>query len=204
MIWRHGITRALMLLGIVSIAAVMFNGCSSGAGTGPTTSPPSVTSSPSIATTESTSAASSDTTTPPVTLNSYDKELAQTAKVENSLARYLGAQNLADTDPRMAIIYGLRARVQALSCRKALDSGDMSTADSAMRDVYSTLNLGKSIATGTVAQTLADAYATVKDLGIPSDSPDKAKQLLDACNEQLKTLITEAQSLMGNSTSTTG
>jgi hypothetical protein len=147
---------------------------------------------------------SSETTAPPVTLNSYDKELANTAKVENSLARYLAEQNVADSDPRMAIIYGLRARVQTLSCRKALESGDMAVADSAMRDVYSTLNLGKSIATGAVAQTLAEAYATVKSLGIPSESPDKAKQLLDTCGEQLKALLAEAQGVMSGTTTTAG
>jgi hypothetical protein len=139
-----------------------------------------------------------------VTLDQYDKELANTATVVNALSTFLGDQNVTDDDPRLGLLYGLRARVQALSCRKALETGDNSSADSAMREIYSTLNLGKSVATDNVAQTLAEASATVKTLGIPSEAPDQAKQLLDTFVDQLEPLIEQAQTMVGGTTGTAG
>jgi len=134
-----------------------------------------------------------------MTLGPLDRELADTATVGNQLAKYLG-DSIADDDPRMGVVFGLRARVQALSCRKTLDAGDMSSADSAMKQIYSTVNLGRNVATGTVAATLEDAYTTIKTLGIPSDAPEQAEQLLDTFIGQLEPLLDEAKAIVAGAT----
>ncbi len=197
MIHRPGGMRYLLTLFLILLLAAAIAGCSSAvSGTNQTTTDSSTT----VPTTSSTSGSS--TTSPPVTLSQFDKDLADTANVENKLAQYLVAHGATDNDPRLAVIYGLRARVQALSCRKALDSGDTTSADSAMRDVYSTLNLGRNIADGSVATTLEAAYATIKTLGSPSDAPDTAKQLLDTFIGQLKPLMDVANAIDSGSTTT--
>ncbi len=43
----------------------------------------------------------------------------------------------------MALIFGLRARTQALSGRQALAEGDLTLAQQAMIDVYATINRGR-------------------------------------------------------------
>ena len=68
------------------------------------------------------------TTTPPVTLSTYQKELAHTANVQNALVQQLVAEGVAQDDPRMALVFGLRARTQALSGRQALAEGDLNLA----------------------------------------------------------------------------
>jgi hypothetical protein len=194
---RPGVLRCVLVICLLLLIAATVVGCSSASsGTDETTAGSSTT----LAVSPSSS--DSSTTSPPVTLNQFDKELADTANVENKLAQYLSAQEMADNDPRLAIIYGLRARVQALSCRKALDSKDTTVADSAMLDVYSTINLGRKVATGSVATTLEAAYATIKTLGHPSDAPEKATQLLDTFINQLKPLIDDAKAITAATTST--
>jgi hypothetical protein len=142
------------------------------------------------------------TTTLPATLSEYDRELAKTAKIQQPLLAYLEEQQVSEDDPRLAVIFGLRARIQALTCRKALDQGDLEVADSAMKDVYSTINLGRNVATDTVAQILADARATIETLGAPSDRPDEAATLLDRFIAQLAPLLAEATALIPTTTST--
>jgi hypothetical protein len=193
MIQRLSMARHIVAVSVLIVVAFVVAGCSSGSGTDETTT---------TAVTTSTSTSASETTSPPVTLDQYDKELAKTATVVNALSQFLGQQNVTDGDPRLGLLYGLRARVQALSCRKALETGDYPSADSAMKEIRSTLNLGKSVATGTVAQTLADASATAKTLGIPSEAPDQAKQLLDTFVGQLEPFIDQAQTMIGGTTTT--
>jgi hypothetical protein len=181
---------------LIFVAAAFLAGCSDSSGTDRTTAGPDTTVSTTTSSDEST------TTSPPVTLASYEKELAATAKLVNQLTKYLGEQSVSDGDPRLGLLYGLRARVQALSCRKALEKGDTASADSAMREVYYTLNLGRAVATGTVAQTLAKAYETSQNVGAPSDFPDEATQLLITLIGQLEPLVTEAQTMLAGTTNT--
>ena len=184
---RTGVTRYVMALCLNLLVTTTIVGCSSG-GSAATT----------VSVTPSTS--ESSTTSPPVTLGQTDKELAGTAIVENKLAQYLSNQGITDNDPRLAIIYGLRARVQAFSCLKALGSGDTASADSAMRDIYSTINLGRGLAKDSVAATLESAYTTIKTLGNPSGAPDQAKQLLGTFISQLKPLMDDANAITAATT----
>jgi hypothetical protein len=194
---RPGAKRYILLFCLMLLFVTAVAGCSSGAsGSGETTAGSSTTVSASPST------SGSSTTSPPVTLGPVDKERANNATVVNQFIQYLG-ENVADNDPRLGILYGLRARTQALSCRKALDSGDTAMADSAMKEVYFTLNRGRNVASGSVATTLEGAYTTIKTLGNPSDAPDKAKQLMDTFIGQLQPLLDEAKAMVPESTTST-
>jgi len=188
--------RTIACLLVLLFSATLLAGCSSGATRVTTTSLSVGTSS------TATTMQGSTTTTAPLTLSEFDKELAKTATVQHQLAVFLTDSGADQDDPRMGIFYGLKARVQALSCRKALDGGDLEMADSAMQDVYYSLNLGTDIATGTVAQTLAGARAIVATLGKPSDEPDNATVLLDQFIAALAALLDEATAMIPATTST--
>jgi hypothetical protein len=185
----------LLLLALLAIAT----GCASGS-SGHTTTSTSTASTSSSASTSTTTNGGGTTTTLPQMMSDYDRELAKTATIQHNLALYLSDQQASQTDPRMGLFYGLRARTQALTCRKALSTGDLAMADSAMRDIYSTLNIGRDVATGTVAQTLADARAIVATLGAPSDGPDRAATLLDQFIAQLAPLLAEATAITPTTT----
>ena len=191
---RTGVTRYVMALCLTLQVPTTIVGCSSGgSGTDQTTA--------GLGTAVSTSPSTSNSsTTTPVTLNQFDNVLADTANVESKLAQYLTSQAIPETDPRVALIYGLRARIQALSCRKALDLGDTTSADSAMKDVYSMINLGRGLAKDSVAATLESAYTTIKTLGNPSGAPDQAKQLLGTFISQLKPLMDDANAITAATT----
>ena len=193
---RLGVMRYVLAVCLVLLVATSVAGCSSGgSGTDQTTD--------GLGAPVSASSSTSDSsTTTPVTLNQFDRALADTANVENTLAQYFISKAVPDSDPRVALIYGLRARIQALSCRKALDLGDTASADSAMKSVYSMINLGRGLAKDSVATTLESAYTTIKNLGSPSGAPDQAKQLLDAFIGQLKPLIDDANAITAATTTT--
>jgi hypothetical protein len=121
-----------------------------------------------------------------------ERELVKTYEAQHKLADYLTEQKAADDDPRMGVLYGLRARTQALSCLDALDSGFLEVADSAMLNVFETITQAQAVATGTVAQTLADARAFIASLGAPSYSPGVTVTLLDQFVAELAPLLDEA------------
>ena len=196
---RVSTTRAMTVyLLLLLVFATVVAGCASSP-SGQTTTTASDASTDSNATT---SQSVTTTTTSPIELTATDRELAKTAKVANQLAVFLSDQQVAQDDPRMGIIFGLRARTQALTCRKALDQGDMELADTAMRDVYSTVNLGRNVAAGAVAQTLTDAQAIIATLGAPSDNPGQAATLLDQFIARLAPLLDEATAITPTTTST--
>lgn len=158
------------------------------------------TSTPTSAAITSTTQSVSTSVSPPMTLSPYDRELADTAAVQNDLARHLTEQDVAQNDPRVAVIFGLRARVQALSCRKALAEGDLDLARQAMREVYSTLNRGRAVAEGSVADMLAEAHAVIETLGDPSGDPESAAELLDEFIDTLEPLLDQAEEMAADST----
>ena len=195
---RHTVQYALVVM-IVIVAALTFAGCSSDPDGGPVDTTGSVTTLSTVATT---APETSSTTLPPLELSDYDKELARTANVQRALSAYLAAERAGQDDPRIAIIYGLRARTQAITGRQALDKGDLELADTAMRDVYSTINVGRSIATDTTADILSASYATIDTLGIPSQDPDRAAESLDAFIDALAPLLDEASALIPSTETT--
>ena len=195
---RMSMARAMTVsLLLLLVLAAILAGCSSGPSGQATTTASEASAGPSTTTSQGVT-----TTTSPIELTADDKELAKTAKVANQLAVFLSDQQVGQDDPRMGIIFGLRARIQALTCSKALDQGDMELADTAMKDVYSTVNLGRNVATGTVAQTLTDAQAIVATLGRPSDNAGQAATLLDQFIARLAPLLDEATAIAPATTST--
>jgi len=194
---RMPLARSIMVcLLVLSALAAVTAGCATG-------SPEDTTTSGAVSSTaSSTTTSESGTTTTLPLMTEYDRELAKTATIQNQLAVYLRDQQASQDDPRMGIIYGLRARTQALSGRKAVDAGDLALADTAMKDVYSTLNRGSNVATGTAAQTLADARAIIATLGAPSDNPDEAATRLDQFIARLTPLLDEATAIVPTTTST--
>jgi hypothetical protein len=130
----------------------------------------------------------------------YDQPLTTTALAVRDLSAFLQSQNVSENDPRIGLLYGLRAREQAITARKALSQKVTSIADSAMQDVYSTVSRGKSLATGTVLATLEQAYKTIEDLGQPSAAPEESASLLDKFIAELDPLIAQANALVSSST----
>jgi hypothetical protein len=180
---------------LVLVLAGVGGGCSSGETDGTATTASGTSIGPSTSVRPSTTVAPTTTTLPQV-LTDWDRQLAETAQVQNQLAAYLTEQGAGQDDPRLAIIYGLRARVQAITGRQALEKGDLELADTAMRDVYPTLNLARNAAEGSVSQTLEDAYTIIATLGIPSDKPEEAATLLDQFIAGLSPLLDEAKALI--------
>ena len=185
----------LLFLALATAAAGCVTGPSDQAST---TDPEASTSLSSIPVTSQ----SVTTSTLPEMLSDYDRELAKTATIQHQFAAYLSDQQASDDDPRIGIIYGLRARTQAITCRKALSTNDLASADAAMKEVYITLNLSKEIPSGTAAQALTDARDIVATVGAPSDNPDQAAVLLDQFIALLAPLLDEATAILGTTIST--
>ena len=180
---------------LVLVLAGVGGGCSWGEADGTATTASGTSIGPSTSVGPTTTVAPTTTTLPQV-LTDWDRQLAETAQVQNQLAAYLTEQGAGQDDPRLAIIYGLRARVQAITGRQALEKGDLELADTAMRDVYPPLNLARNAAEGSVSQTLEDAYTIIATLGIPSDKPEEAATLLDQFIAGLSPLLDEAKALI--------
>jgi hypothetical protein len=190
---------ACVLVLLVALAAAVLSGCASDSSGSTTTS-----SDAAVGTSSTTGPAdtTTSTTTPPITLSTYQKELARTENVQNALIQQLTDEGVAQDDPRMALVFGLRARMQALSGSQALAEGDLNLARQAMTDVYATVNRGRNIADGSVAQVLADAHAVIETLGDPSDDPELAATLLDEFIAALAPLLDEAESMSASTTAT--
>ena len=151
----------------------------------------------------STTTTTSSATTAPSLLSPTEKELAETARIEHSYAVYLSNEHAPEDDPRMAALFGLRARIQALTCLGALSGGNMELADTAMLNVYRSLNRGQAVATESVATLLAEARSVIAEVGAPSDHPEEAKRSLEHFVEKLAPLVDEVAGLL-NTTTTTG
>ncbi|OFW62029.1 MAG: hypothetical protein A2133_09315 [Actinobacteria bacterium RBG_16_64_13] len=187
---RKSERRALMfcLLLLLLVALTVVAGCGSDP-SGDTTT-----------TTASTASSASTTTTAPIRLSKWDKELAKTASLQAELVELLVEEKAPGDDPRMGIVYGLRARTVAIACRQAIDRNDSALADSAMLQVHYTLNESRDIATGAVEQTLAKARAIVDDLGAPSAQPTEAAALLDELITTLAPMLDAANAVFSTTT----
>jgi hypothetical protein len=136
------------------------------------------------------------TTTLPDTLSATERELADNHRVQQQLAAYLTKDKAADDDPRMAILYGLQSRTQALSCLDALESSSLEVADGAMSDLNQAMNQAQKVADETVRKTLSDARMIIAPLGTPSETPGVAATLLEHFVTTLAPLLEEATQVM--------
>ena len=190
------VTAALLLTGL----ALLSVGCSGSTATTSATTSLSESTTLTTAATSSTTLEATTSTTLPSMITPTQLDLANTAKVMQSLLQVLQAGNVSKTDPRLAIIYGLRARENALSARQAIDDNNPSIADTAVQEVNTLMNLGTPLAQGETATLLNDASKTIANLGQPSDALQKAAPVLDQFIAQLKPLIDEANALLSSST----
>ncbi|HEY5528998.1 MAG TPA: hypothetical protein VIL51_06045 [Thermoleophilia bacterium] len=200
---RSVVTAMLLMALLLAAAVVVLSGCGNSPTTSTALSQTTVSSQGGDTTTVGQGDASTTTTLALGSDPVYDRKLKVTALAVQALSGFLQDQNVAVDDPRIGLLYGLRAQEQAITARKALAHNVYTTADAAMKDIYSTISLGRTVATGTVLATLDQAYKTVENLGVPSASPDNAATLLDQFIAQLDPLIAQANSISSSSTTST-
>jgi len=188
--FQNALTGCLVVLVLVLVAAA---GCSSDEVT---------TSTAGTSSTQTSTTSGSTTSTTGSLLSEWDRQLRDNAKVQHEFALYLNGIDAADDDPVMALYYGLQARTHALTCRKALAEDDLELADAAMLEVYYSLNRGRNLAQGPVADTLAAAYATVETLGAPSNDPKNAATVLDRFLEASLPLVDQVTATLSSTTTT--
>jgi hypothetical protein len=186
----------LLAAGLLLAAAIFLalSGCSDDTEQS-TTTMASDSSTSSSESTETTTSRTTDATNSMMT--EWDLKLEDSANAQHLLALRLEETGVPEDDPQRAVLYGLKARINALSCLTALDRGYTEVADIAMREVYSAMNIGRTLATGSIAQTLADARAIVDTLGAPSDRPEEAAALLEEFVEALAPLVEQAIHMAG-------
>ena len=154
------------------------------------------------------------TEAPDSLMTEWEEALRDTSNAQHLLAMALEERAVPSDDPRRAILYGLKARVNALSCRNALEKSSLAppdaekttqleVADVAMKEVYAALNRGRAIAADSMSKTLADAYAIVEKLGAPSSRPEEAKTMLEEFLATLAPLVEEAIGQAAAPTTTT-
>jgi hypothetical protein len=139
------------------------------------------------------------TSTTQTTLPPIDKDIGDTSVLVHNLQLLLVKDNAPVNDPRMAIVFALRARINALSGRKAIEAPDLAVADAAMKQVYAQINAAKSLAQGEIAPIVQQAYTVIENLGMPSSDPAQADKILEQFTTQLKPLIAKAQLLTSSS-----
>lgn len=203
---KTGLRRRLASLAaaalLLPVLLLMGPSCSSEEAGGTTADLMSSTTAPSDAVpTPGTAGTSTTATTTGSLLSEWDRQLRDNAKIQHALAVYLTDLGADETDPQMALYYGLQARTRALTCRKALAQDDLELADTAMLDVYHALNLARNVAAGSLAEILADAHAVVETLGTPSDAPAEAAPILDRFLEATAPLVEEANALLSSTSS---
>ncbi len=189
----------LAAAGLLLVAGVLLalSGCSDGDGQ------PTSTSSSTVPSGGTETTVSRTTEAPDSLMTEWEEALRDTANAQHLLSMALDEKSVPSNDPQRAILYGLKARVNALSCRNAIEKSSLAPddtervkqlelADVAMKEVYAALNRGRAIAADPMAKTLADAHAIVETLGVPSNRLEEAAAMLEDFVEELAPLVDEA------------
>ena len=189
----------LAAAGLLLVAGVLLalSGCSDGDGQ------PTSTSSSTVPSGGTETTVSRTTEAPDSLMTEWEEALRDTANAQHLLSMALDEKSVPSNDPQRAILYGLKARVNALSCRNAIEKSSLAPddtervkqlelADVAMKEVYAALNRGRAIAADPMAKTLADAHAIVETLGVPSNRLEEAAAMLEDFIEELAPLVDEA------------
>ena len=189
----------LAAAGLLLVAGVLLalSGCSDG------DEQPTSTSSITVPSGDTETTVSRTTEAPDSLMTEWERALRDTANAQHLLALALDEKSVPTDDPQRAILYGLKARVNALSCRNAIEKSSLApddtqkveqleVADVAMKEVYAALNRGRAIAADPMAKTLADAHAIVETLGVPSNRLEEAAAMLEDFVEELAPLVDEA------------
>jgi hypothetical protein len=147
-------------------------------------------------------AAEPTTTIPPAYAtpesNALARELKRTVQLAAVLGQRLQDQGAAADDPRIAMVWALRARGQAVTARKAILEKQPELADNAVKGLRTQLARAGAMADGPLAEMIAKALALMATMGQPSSDPTTAVVALDGITKQLEPLIAQAQALIGS------
>lgn len=158
----------------------------------------------------STTIAAGPTTTLPTAYatkesNALARELKRTVQLAAILGQQLQDQGAAANDPRVAMVWALRARGQAVTARKALLEKQPELADNAVKELRIQLVRAGALADSSLAGEIAQALALMATMGQPSSDPTAAAVPLDGIMKQLEPVVAQAQALIdGGSPTTTG
>lgn len=119
----------------------------------------------------------------------YMRELKETVTAAARLGEELEASGAPSDDPRGAIVYGIRARGQAITTLKALSEKNMEMADAATKEMRSLLARGKNLNEDSTPEAVKKAVTHTEELGIPSQDPDQARPVLKQIVEDLEPLM---------------
>jgi hypothetical protein len=188
-------TVALILL-LVAVAAVLGT-CSSGGtststqatGAAGTTNGPATTGTTAGGTTSD----STETTQAPAAstpeANAMAKQIKTTGLAIVALNKELFAANVADNDPRLGPLYGLRARAQAFIAQRALLDSQPALADAAALQMVKLLGQGVAVAKEPTLSVLKQAQRDLAGTGVPSASPNTVVPKLIAAAATLAPLL---------------
>jgi hypothetical protein len=134
-----------------------------------------------------------NTTQPPVVANpagnAIAREIKATSQAIATLNKELFAANVADNDPRLGPLYGLRARAQAFIAQRALLDGQPALADAAALQMIKLLGQGVAVAREPTLSVLKQAQHDLAGLGVPSSTPNAAVPKLIAAAATLAPLL---------------
>jgi len=119
----------------------------------------------------------------------YMEELKVTVRAAARLGEELEASGAQPDDPRSAIVFGVRARGQAITTLKALSEKDMEMADAAALEMRSLLARANNLGKSSTPDAVKEAAVHVEKLGIPSADPEKARPVLEQMVKDLKPLL---------------
>jgi hypothetical protein len=161
----------------------------------------------SAAASTTTIAAEPTTTMPPAYAtpesNALARELKRTAQLSAQLGQRLQDQGVAADDPRIAMVWALRARGQAVVARKAILEKQPELADNAIKELRIQLSRAGALADTSLAATIARATDLMANVGKPSSDPTKAAAALDSIMKELEPLIAQGQALVASASPTT-
>lgn len=147
-------------------------------------------------------AAGPTTTLPPAYAtpesNALARELKRTAQLAAILGQRLQNQGAAADDPRIAMVWALRARGQAITARKAILEKQPQLADDAAKGLATQLARAGTMADGSLAGEIAQALALVATMGKPSSDPTATADTLDSIIKQLEPIVAQAEALIGS------
>jgi hypothetical protein len=98
----------------------------------------------------------------------YMAVLKESLAASNTIAAELESSNAPEDDPRVAVIYGLRARGQAVTALKAIHEKQPALADDSFAQLITLLNRATLMETGEPAEILARARKLVEGIEPPS------------------------------------
>jgi hypothetical protein len=152
-------------------------------------------------------AAEPTTTLPPAVgtpeSNALARDLKRTSQLATTLGQLLQDQGVENDDPRVALVWALRARGQAVTARKAILEEQLELADNATKELRIQLARAAAMADPPLADELAKATALMATLGRPSSDPAAATGALESMITQLEPLMAQGQALVGSPSATT-